>query len=136
MEGPSAGKGVLGGGGELRPRNELEICGCVCRGESGIEFGSREPVSEAGRGFVRGAELPRSSEREFGRRVDLDRFCDFSLAHRFVTSFTRRGAADGVLGPNPVQVSISTNPVRPAPRQTQDPRHKLHTRPSRCSGVD
>ena len=55
------------------PRDELEICGCVCRGEFGIEFGSREPVSGAGRGFVRGAERPRSSEREFDRCVKIDR---------------------------------------------------------------
>ena len=29
--GPSAGKGILGGNGELRPRDELERCGCVWR---------------------------------------------------------------------------------------------------------
>ncbi len=72
----------------LRPRDELEICGCVCRGESGIEFGSDPTVSEAGRGFVRGSEMPRSSEREFGRRVEIDKSFGLSLAHEFVMGFT------------------------------------------------
>ena len=67
--GPSAENWFWEGVVNLRPRDELESRGCVCRGESGIEFGCRAPVSEAGRGFVRGAEMPRSSERESCRLV-------------------------------------------------------------------
>ena len=76
------------------------VVGAFGRGDSGIEFGGRVPVSESGRGCVRGAEMPRSSERESCRLVDLD----------------RSGAT-----------CTSTKPGPP---------HKLHTRPSRSSGVN
>lgn len=39
----------------------MDRCGCVCRGEPEIEFGSRVPVSEVEWNFVRGASLTDSS---------------------------------------------------------------------------
>lgn len=45
---------------------------------------ARERFSEL---VVRGAEMPRSSEREFGRRVEIDKSFGLSLAHEFVIDF-------------------------------------------------
>ena len=59
--GPSAGNGILGGGAASSPILKLASCGCVCCGDSGIEFGRGPPVSEVEWKFVRGRHMARVS---------------------------------------------------------------------------
>ena len=56
--GPSAGFWFWEGVVSCARAMSWRVVGAFGRGDSGIEFGGRVPVSESGRGCVRGAEMP------------------------------------------------------------------------------
>ena len=87
--GPSAGKWLRGEVLRLRRVKSWRPEGSFGRGELGVWFGRGPPVSEPRSSSSGVRRFRRSSEREFGRRVDLDRSCGSSPAHGFVTNSTR-----------------------------------------------